>query len=138
MLQAEFFGLPGLADKASLGLDADSGRIQGEAAGPSHASPAGDIQFDSVYLETGFHPVKSEFDVLQQQQAATMQVRVQLETRRLAQSTCSLALISPWTLVLEAKLEWQMVTSQPYNICEAASSLYACNYSVTQGLTQAN
>ena len=92
LLQAEFFGLPGLADKASLGLDADSGRIQGEAAGPSHASPAGDIQFDSVYLETGFHPVKSEFDVLQQQQAATMQVRARLETRWLAQSTCCLSL----------------------------------------------
>lgn len=71
--EAEFFGLPGLADKASAGVDADTARIQGEAAGPSHASPATNIQFDSVYLETGFHPVKSEFDVLQQQQTATME-----------------------------------------------------------------
>jgi len=29
-----------------------------------------------VYLETGFHPVKSEFDVLQQQQTATMEVGI--------------------------------------------------------------
>ena len=91
MLQAEFFGLPGLADKASLGLDADSGRIQGEAAGTSHAGPAGDIQFDSVYLETGFHPVKSEFDVLQQQQEATMQVQKLAETCWLALPMCPLS-----------------------------------------------
>lgn len=73
MLQAEFFGLPGLADKASAGLDADSSHGQGEGAAPSHAAPAA-CQYDSVYLETGFHPVKSEFNVLQQQQAATMEV----------------------------------------------------------------
>ncbi len=57
-------------------MDADTARIQGEAAGPSHASPATNIQFDSVYLETGFHPVKSEFDVLQEQQTATMEVGI--------------------------------------------------------------
>lgn len=73
MLQADFFGLPGLADKASAGLEADPTHRQGEAGGPNHAAPAG-CQYDSVYLETGFHPVKSEFNVLQQQQAATMEV----------------------------------------------------------------
>ena len=74
MLQAEFFGLPGLADKASAGLEAaDPSLGQGEAGGPGHAAPPG-CQYDSVYLETGFHPVKSEFDALQQQQAATMEV----------------------------------------------------------------
>ncbi|KAL3137600.1 hypothetical protein ABBQ38_004881 [Trebouxia sp. C0009 RCD-2024] len=70
--EADFFGLPGLADKASAGLDADSTHGQGEGGAPSHAAPAG-CQYDSVYLETGFHPVKSEFNVLQQQQAATME-----------------------------------------------------------------
>ena len=73
ILQADFFGLPGLADKASAGLEADPRHGQGEAGGPSHAAHAG-CQYDSVYLETGFHPVKSEFNVLQQQQAATMEV----------------------------------------------------------------
>lgn len=73
MLQAEFFGLPGLADKASAGLDADSTHGHGEGGASGHAAPAG-CQYDSVYLETGFHPVKSEFNVLQQQQAATMEV----------------------------------------------------------------
>ena len=73
ILQADFFGLPGLADKASAGLEADSTHGQGEAGGSSHANPAS-CQYDSVYLETGFHPVKSEFNVLQQQQAATMEV----------------------------------------------------------------
>lgn len=81
MLQADFFGLPGLADKASAGLDADSTHGQGEGGAPSHAAPAG-CQYDSVYLETGFHPVKSEFNVLQQQQAATMEVK------HLLQCTC--------------------------------------------------
>ena len=94
-LQAEFFGLPGLADKASLGLDADSGRIQGEAAGPSPASPAGDVEFERVCLETGFHRVKSEFDVLQQQQASTMQVPVLSQTCWLAQSMCCPSLPHP-------------------------------------------
>ena len=73
MLQADFFGLPGLADKASTGLEADPSHRQREAGGASHAAPAG-CQYDSVYLETGFHPVKSEFNALQQQQAATMEV----------------------------------------------------------------
>lgn len=75
LLQADFFGLPGLADKASGGLDSDTARAQSEGAGPSHAASSG-IQYDSVYLETGFHPVKSEFDVLQQRQTATMEVCV--------------------------------------------------------------
>lgn len=74
-MQADFFGLPGLADKASSGLDGDAGRAQSEGAGPSHAATA-NIQYDSVYLETGFHPVKSEFDVLQQQKTATMEVQI--------------------------------------------------------------
>ena len=72
-VQAEFFGLPGLADKASASPDADTAKAHGEAAGSSHSSIAG-IQYDSVYLETGWHPVKSEFEVLQQQQRATMEV----------------------------------------------------------------
>lgn len=71
-MQAEFFGLLGLADKASIGLDQHSQRALGDDAGPS--SPVGSIEYDSVYVETGFHPVKSEFGALQQQQAATMQV----------------------------------------------------------------
>lgn len=87
-MQAEFFGLPGLADKALAGLDTDTPQGQGpqgegshgqgphgegEGADPSLPAPAG-CQYDSVYLETGFHPVKSEYNVLQQQQAATMEV----------------------------------------------------------------
>ena len=74
-MQAEFFGLPGLADKASAGLDTDThpAHDDGEAAAPSLPAPAS-CQYDSVYLETGFHPVKSEYNVLQQQQAATMEV----------------------------------------------------------------
>lgn len=75
MLQADFFGLPGLADKASAGLEGDPTHGQREAGGSMHAAPAG-CQYDSVYLETGFHPVKSEFNALQQQQAATMEVRL--------------------------------------------------------------
>lgn len=74
VLQAEFFGLPGLADRASASLDVDATRGQSEAADPSQAGSSG-IQFDSVYLETGFHPVKSEFCGLQQQQRAVMEVR---------------------------------------------------------------
>lgn len=71
-LQAEFFGLLGLADKASAGLEQHSHSTLGNEAGPS--SSAGSVEFDSVYVETGFHPIKSEFDALQQQQTATMQV----------------------------------------------------------------
>lgn len=76
LLQADFFGLPGLADKASVGLEADPSHGQEEAGGPGHAAPAG-CQYDSVYLETGFQPAKSEFNVLQQQQAATMEVTLE-------------------------------------------------------------
>ena len=71
-LQAEFFGLLGLADKTSAALEQHPQRALGNEAGPS--SSAASIEFDSVYVETGFHPIKSEFDSLQQQQAATMQV----------------------------------------------------------------
>ena len=71
-LQAEFFGLLGLAEKASAGLEQHSHSTLGNEAGPS--SSAGSVEFDSVYVETGFHPIKSEFDALQQQQTATMQV----------------------------------------------------------------
>lgn len=73
MVQADFFGLPGLADKASVGLEAEPSHGQEEAGGAGHAATAG-CQYDSVYLETGFQPAKSEFNVLQQQQAATMEV----------------------------------------------------------------
>lgn len=76
MLQADFFGLPGLADKASVGLEADPSHGQEDAGGPGHAAPSG-CQYDSVYLETGFQPAKSEFNVLQQQQAATMEVTLE-------------------------------------------------------------
>lgn len=72
-MQAEFFGLLGLADKASAGLEQEPQR--GTKDDGSHHSPASNIEYDSVYVETGFHPVKSEFGALQQQQAATMQVR---------------------------------------------------------------
>ena len=72
ILQAEFFGLLGLADKASAELEQHSQRALGNAAGPSRS--AGSVEFDSVYVETGFHPIKSEFGTLQQQQTATMQV----------------------------------------------------------------
>lgn len=72
-MQAEFFGLLGLADKASAGLDQQPQRAVGDNAGQD--SPAGNLEYDSVYVETGFHPVKSEFGALQQQQSATMQVQ---------------------------------------------------------------
>lgn len=77
-MQAEFFGLLGLADQASAGLKQQSQRAVGDAAGPS--TPTGSLEYDSVYVETGFQPVKSEFGALQQQQAATMQVGRNLKT----------------------------------------------------------
>lgn len=74
-MQAHFFGLPDLIAEASACLNASSARAQGNVILPK--SPASvEFQYDSVYLETGFHPVNSTLDLLQKHQAAVMQVCV--------------------------------------------------------------
>lgn len=72
-MQAEFFGLSLLADKAYARLNQPPRMTVGDDV--ARTSFAGNIEYDSVYVETGFHSSKGDSTALQQQQDAIMQVQ---------------------------------------------------------------